>query len=186
MVQSSKSIFSILTDTHHFLSYFRYLDLRISLSPKDHRFYFVHGLYCEEITKPLEEIRQFLDDHPNEFVIFDCQHFYLFGNGDYARLEKILLSTFKDKFYAPSDGKLSDLTLFHAHALKKQLLVVYRYSHVPSQFWPSDCWPTPWPNQFQVKKLQNYLDTMIKHRSPQAGYVSQCVLTPPVKFILPR
>lgn len=162
------------------------MDLRISLCPKDGRFYFVHGLYCEEISKPLDEIRQFLDDHPNEFVIFDCQHFYLFGNGDYHRLEKILLNLFKDKFYTPSDGNLNDLTLFRAHSMKKQLLVVYRYSHVPQQFWPSDCWPTPWPNQFQVKKLRNYLDIMIKHRSPQAGYVTQCVLTPPVKFILPR
>lgn len=156
------------------------------MNPKDNNFYFVHGLYCEEITEPLRQIRNFMDEHPNEFIIFDCQHFYNFANGDYGRLERILLKIFESKFYIRVNGALVELTLNKAHELKAQLLVIYRNSRVPYEFWSSDCWPTPWPNQINVKKLKTYLDQNIRYRSPDAGFVSQCVLTPPVKFIVPR
>ncbi|XP_055297283.1 PI-PLC X domain-containing protein 3 isoform X3 [Sitodiplosis mosellana] len=164
----------------------RYLDLRICMQPKNFNFYFVHGLYCEEITEPLREIRKFMDEHPNEFIIIDCQHFYNFSNGDYDRLNKILFKIFQDKFFTQTTGPLTKVTIDWANSLKKQLLVVYRYSQVPKEFWPGDCWPTPWPNQINVKKLEAVLDTNIKYRSANTGYVSQCVLTPPVKFIVPR
>lgn len=156
------------------------------MKPKCHNFYFVHGLYCEEITEPLMEVQNFLIEHPNEFVIFDCQHFYNFSNGDYDRLNKIFFKIFQDKFFTSSNGSLPELTLNLANSLKKQLLVIYRYRSVPKEFWSSDYWPTPWPNEINVKKLEEDLDAKIKYRSPFTGYVSQCVLTPPVKFIIPR
>lgn len=156
------------------------------MHPKTFNFYFVHGLFCEEITEPLQEIRKFMDENPDEVIIFDCQHFYNFSSGDYERLNKILYKIFQDKFITPSESDLTKLTLEHANSLKRQLLIVYRYSQVPKEFWPGSCWPTPWPNQIKVKKLEAYLEANIKHRSPNTGYVSQCVLTPPVKFIVPR
>lgn len=156
------------------------------MQPKSFNFYFVHGLYCEEITEPLREIRKFMDEHPNEFIIFDCQHFYNFSNGDYDRLNKIFFKIFQDKFFTQTTGPLTKLTLAQANSLKKQLLVVYRYSHVPKEFWPGECWPTPWPNQINVKRLEAVLDANIKLRASNTGYVTQCVLTPPVKFIVPR
>lgn len=167
-------------------SLFSYLDLRICMHPKSHRFYFVHGLYCEEITEPLQAIKQFMDDHPKEFIVFDCQHFYNFSNGDYDRLNKMLIKIFHDKFYTPANGPLTKLTLDYANLLKKQLMVVYRYAHEPVEFWPGNSWPTPWPNQIKVTKLKAYLDASLKYRCANGGYVSQCVLTPPVKFIVPR
>lgn len=165
---------------------YRFFDLRISMNVTDNDFYFVHGLYCEQITQPLRQISDYLDEHPEEFVIFDCQHFYNFNDGDYERLENILRSIFANRFFTRSDGPLEKLTLNRANAMKRQLLVVYRHTRVPNEFWPSCSWPTPWPNQIKVKKLEAYLDAMIAHRSPDAGYVSQCVLTPPVGFIIPR
>lgn len=149
-------------------------------------FYFVHGLYCEEITEPLQQIRQFMDAHPNEFIIFDCQHFYNFSNGDYARLNKILLKIFEGKCYTSDDGALNKCTLEYANSLNRQLLVIYRYHQVPREFWGGGNWPTPWPNQIKVKKLEEYLDQNIQYRDPYTGYTRQCVLTPPVKFIVPR
>lgn len=127
-----------------------------------------------------------MDDHPNEFIVFDCQHFYNFANGDYKRLEKIFRTIFRDKLYTRNDGKLAEMTLNKAIASQRQLLVIYRYASVPDVFWPSDEWPTPWPNQFKVKKLEMSLETNIRHRMPDTGYVTQCVLTPPVRFIVPR
>lgn len=156
------------------------------MNVKDNNFYFVHGLFSEEITQPLQQISDYLDEHPTEFVIFDCQHFYKFSNGDYGRLENILRKIFANRFYTIDDGRLTELTLNRANSRKRQLLVVYRYSRVPREFWPGESWPTPWPNQIKVYKLKAYLDCMIRHRSPETGYVSQCVLTPPVGFIIPR
>lgn len=160
--------------------------MRISRNPKDNHFYFVHGLYCEKITEPLVQFRKFMDDHPHEFVVFDCQHFYNFADDDYRRLETIFRTIFRDRFYRRTDGKLTDMTLNRTTALRRQLLVIYRCSSVPDEFWPSDEWPTPWPNQFKVKQLEACLETNIKLRSPETGYVTQCVLTPPVRFIVPR
>lgn len=164
----------------------RYFDLRICMNPKDNNFYFVHGLFCEEISEPFERIRQFLDEHPKEFLIFDCQHFYNFSNGDYGRLERILLKIFGTILYSPMNGSLQNLSLSNARSLNKQLIVIYRNSNVPEKFWSSDVWPTPWPNQIKIKKLINYLDSSLSYRSATTGYVTQCVLTPPVKFIVPR
>lgn len=172
---------------YYFVQTRRYFDLRICMNHKDASFYFVHSLFSEEITEPLQQICTYLDEHPNEFIIFDCQHFYNFTHADYERFEDILRKIFANRFYTRHDGRLDELTLNRANSIKRQLLVVYRYSHVPKEFWPSDSWPTPWPNQIKVKKLKSYLNTMISvNRSPHAGYVSQCVLTPPVRFIVPR
>lgn len=127
-----------------------------------------------------------MDEHPNEFIIFDCQHFYNFSNGDYSRLDKIVTKIFHGKFYTSEDGPLNKLTLEYANSLKRQLLVIYRYHIVPMEFWGGSLWPTPWPNQIKVKKLEEYLEHDIQYRSPDTGYTRQCVLTPPVKFIIPR
>lgn len=68
------------------------------------------------------------------------------------------------------------------------MLIIFRNSwHMPAEFWPADAWPTPWPDQIRVDRLQSYLEASLQRRpAVGAGYVSQCVLTPPVHFIVPR
>lgn len=179
--------FSVFHQTYPALCLLRsFLDFRICMNPKDNRFYFAHGLFCEEISKALKCIGSFLNEHPNEFVIIDCQHFYNFSNGDYGRLERILLNTFEQILYQPKDGSIQELSLSMAHSVQKQMVIIYRYSFVPNQFWPSNCWPTPWPNQISISKLERSLELSLSYRSPDIGYVTQCVLTPPPKFIVPR
>lgn len=161
--------------------------MRICLNGKDKKFYFVHGLYCEEINEPLIQIQQFLENHRDEFVILDCQHFYDFSENDYTILANEMLKIFQNNVYGQNHGNLVDLTLEKAKAQKTQVLIIYRSSQcVQSQFWPSDCWPTPWPNQIKIPKLEKYLDLSLANRSPECGFVTQCVITPPVDFIVPR
>ena len=50
----------------------------------------------------------------------------------------------------------------------------------------SKSYPTLWPNKIKVKDLKQYLETSLETRSADTGFVSQCVLTPDVKFIVPR
>lgn len=153
----------------------------------DKKFYFVHGLYCEEITEPLNEIQQFIESHRGEFVILDCQHFYDFSDNDYDSLANQMLKIFQNNIYSQHHGNLSDLSLEKAEAQKTQVLIIYRSSRVvPAQFWPSDYWPTPWPNQIKIPKLEKYLALSLENRSPECGFVTQCVVTPPVDYIVPR
>lgn len=68
-----------------------------------------------------------------------------------------------------------------------QILIIYRNDvQKKKEFFSSCDWPTPWPNKIKIDKLKNYLDDSLKERDPNCGYVSQCVLTPDVKFIVPR
>lgn len=173
--------------TNQLCSGVRYFDLRISRKLSDNQFYFVHGLYSEEILHPLNELKAFLLTHPCEFFILDCQHFYNFTGKDYARLEKILLDLFGDKIYGRYDGHLDECTLRRMAEMKKQLLIIFRHNQrVPMQFWPATYWPTPWPNQININELKQFLDDAIFRRPKECGYVTQCVLTPSVQFIVPR
>ena len=101
--------------TKQLLNGVRYFDLRISLQLHDNKFYFVHGLFCDEIHGPLGEIKRFLDTHPSEFVIFDFQHFYEFADKDYAVLADKINEIFGNKIYGPSDGDLKNVTLDNAN-----------------------------------------------------------------------
>ncbi|XP_052868522.1 PI-PLC X domain-containing protein 2 [Anopheles cruzii] len=165
----------------------RYFDLRICMKRPENKFYFVHGLFCEEIMDPLEQLKDFLRTHPKEFVVLDCQHFYLFNPTDHCMLSAELNRFFDKKIYSRNVNQLKDCTLASATASGKQVLIVYRSDAcVNDRFWLSQDWPTPWPNEINVKKLQQYLDESLAQRTSDTGFVSQCVLTPSVRYIVPR
>ncbi|XP_053694842.1 PI-PLC X domain-containing protein 2 [Sabethes cyaneus] len=165
----------------------RYFDLRICMKRPEDKFFFVHGLFCEEITDSLEQLKDFLRTHPREFVILDCQHFYLFNPTDHCMLSAELNRIFDKKIYSRNVSQLKDCTLESATSSGKQVLIVYRSDAcVNDRFWLSQDWPTPWPNEIKVKKLRQYLDESLAQRNPDTGYVSQCVLTPTVRYIVPR
>lgn len=131
----------------------------------------------------------YLESQPNEFVILDCQHFYNFT----AKNHKQLIYTFQNLFGSKIFGRLENgndlkkLTLESAAITGKQLLIVYRCdAQVVDEFWFSQSYPTLWPNKVNVKDLKQYLETSLEKRSSNTGFVSQCVLTPDVKFIVPR
>jgi hypothetical protein len=135
----------------------------------------------------LYKLKDLIDTHKNEFLILDCQHFYDFTQEHHQQLIEFLLTVFKQKIYEKSDNKLVECTLNSACDDSKQILIIYRNEYCErEEFWGSDDWPTPWPNQIDVKKLQVYLEETLRNRHPNKGFVSQCVLTPTTKFIIPR
>ncbi|KXJ75575.1 PI-PLC X domain-containing protein 3 [Aedes albopictus] len=165
----------------------RYFDLRICMKRPENKFYFVHGLFCEEVTEPLEQLKEFLRTHPREFIVLDCQHFYLFNPTDHCVLSAELNRIFDKKIYSRNVNQLKDCTLESATGNGQQILIVYRSDAcVNDRFWLSQDWPTPWPNEVNVKQLRQYLDESLTQRNPDAGFVSQCVLTPSVRYIVPR
>uniref|UniRef100_A0A1B0EZZ8 Putative glycosylphosphatidylinositol-specific phospholipase c n=1 Tax=Lutzomyia longipalpis TaxID=7200 RepID=A0A1B0EZZ8_LUTLO len=166
----------------------RYLDFRISFRRPEEKYFFVHGLYCEEIIDPLQEVRDFLDTHPGEVIILDIQHMYQFDEKNHAELMGMLQKILGDKLWPREGNVLSRWTPQLAEESGKQIVIIYRnpLGAKMGEFWTSDDWPTPWPNQTNVSKLQEFLERGLLTRSPHRGYVTQCVLTPNISYTVPR
>jgi hypothetical protein len=167
----------------------RYFDLRVSTKQNDDRFYFVHSLYCEPIDKPFQEIMEFLNEHPKELIILDFQHFYAFQDSDHHRLKDIVINMFGERIFGKNHNKnrLSDLTLQRAEEEGRQVIVIYRETkEVVDRFWYANHFPTPWPDTTRVSDLRDFLDRRLKKRKPDIGFVSQMVITPDARFIVPK
>ncbi|XP_008196716.1 PI-PLC X domain-containing protein 3 isoform X2 [Tribolium castaneum] len=165
----------------------RYFDLRIATKPNEDKFYFVHGLYSGEVGGILDEIKAFLDTHPFEVVILDCQHFYAFEQADHERLMQLLTSVFGHKLL-PYMSHMDHITLqYMTNECRYQVIVVYRSDAArfgQPLLWPSGCFPTPWANTDSIPELIAFLSDMLKQRDPLMGYISQCVLTPSSCFVV--
>ncbi|CAG9788610.1 unnamed protein product [Diatraea saccharalis] len=163
----------------------RYLDLRLATKPGTNAFYFTHGLYADEITEPLNQVKEFVDTHPGEVVILDFQHFYGFTPEDHQRLMRFLLNFFRQRI-VPRQIDLRTITLNTLSRLKQQIVVVYRNQAVyaTGEFWQPQMVPSPWPQTERVSTLFSFLENVKRH--PGMGFVHQAVLTPTPSFIVFR
>ncbi|CAB3253166.1 unnamed protein product [Arctia plantaginis] len=163
----------------------RYLDLRLATMPNSDNFYFTHGLYGEEISGALTQVKEFVDKHPGEVVILDCQHFYGFTPRHHQMLMRYLLNLYGARL-VPRQLDLRAITLNYLNRLKMQVIVVYRNESVyaTTEFWQPQMLPSPWPRQDSVNGLINFLENVRRH--PSSGFVHQAVLTPTATFIVLR
>lgn len=163
----------------------RYFDLRLAAKPNDTDTYFVHGLFGCEITQPLMQLDEWLTNHPNEIVILDFQHFYAFNEARHrAVVEKIKL-IFQRKI-CPAYNKLDNVSLQWMNSMKYQVIVIYRNIIAKHEMnvWPNGFWPTPWPDTVNTDRLIEFLNKSLSERSRSAGFVSQCLLTPDVTYVM--
>lgn len=166
----------------------RFFDLRVAWNEKEQKIYYVHGLYSEEITESFDELYTFLQEHPGEFVIIDFQHFYNFDTPHHQLLIDHLMKFFHSMIFQ-NDSRayhLPHLTLNRANSTGKQLIVTYRSCYSSPIFFTSRDFPTPWPNSTSVDYLKEFLDEQLKTRSPEQGWITQCVITPDANYIIPR
>ncbi len=163
----------------------RYLDLRVAKKSVDDKIYFLHGLFGAEVNQPLKEIADWLSTHPQETLILDFQHFYKFSEADHLGLIDQVKYVFRGKM-CPASSKLDHLTLEWMKLERYQVIVVYRniVAQNFSNLWPSGLWPTPWPDTVNKDRLVNFLTDGLRSRSRSTGYVSQCVLTPDVPYVI--
>ncbi|VVC40810.1 Phosphatidylinositol-specific phospholipase C, X domain,PLC-like phosphodiesterase, TIM beta/alpha-barrel [Cinara cedri] len=162
----------------------RYFDLRMATKPNDINFYTVHALYGNPIMKELRNIKAFLKSHSKEFLVLDFQHFYNFSESDHSRLLSILKLLFHNKI-CPYLHSIEKLNLDRMRKNNWQVIIIYRHNNIKDDiFWPSSHWPTPWPQTTSYKKLIHFLECGLKQRKQNAGYVTQCLFTPDIKFIL--
>ncbi|XP_026748010.1 PI-PLC X domain-containing protein 3 isoform X2 [Trichoplusia ni] len=163
----------------------RYFDLRLATKPDDDNFYFTHGLYGDEISTALTQVKEFTESHPGEVVILDCQHFYGFTREHHQKLMRYLLNLYGPRL-VPRQIDLQAITLNSLNRLKMQVIVVYRNESVyaTSEFWQPQMLPSPWPQQDTIDGLNTFLGNIRRH--PGTGFVHQAVLTPTPTFIVLR
>ncbi|XP_003694563.1 PI-PLC X domain-containing protein 2 [Apis florea] len=163
----------------------RYLDLRVATKSTDANIYFVHGLYGSKIYQPLQEIAEWLSFHSNEIVILDFQHFYSFSETNHSHLVETIFRIFQTKL-CPVASMFDHITLNWLNLEKYQVIVIYRnvFAQNYSNLWPSCLWHTPWPNTVRVNELIDFLDIKLKARPLEIGFISQCLLTPDIPYIL--
>lgn len=165
----------------------RYFDLRIATKKDTDKLFFVHGLYAGEVQEKLNEVLAFLNEHPQEIVILDCQHFYEFHDRDHQHLMNMINATFGYKLL-PYTYDMTKLSLDYLTVLNKyQIIAVYRSDAARDnqpKLWPSDSFPTPWPNTDNIDVLLSKLDTTLGYRNELKGFVSQCILTPSSEFVM--
>lgn len=160
----------------------RYFDLRMATKPNDNNFYTVHALYGDPVMKELVNIKEFLVTHTKEILVLDFQHFYNFSEADHNQLSSVLKLLFHNMI-CPYYYPIEKLNLDTMRANNWQVIIIYRHSQ-DDIFWPSSYWPTPWPQTTSYKKLIEFLECGLKKRKQNAGYVTQCLFTPDVKFIM--
>ncbi|XP_029053702.1 PI-PLC X domain-containing protein 2 [Osmia bicornis bicornis] len=163
----------------------RYLDLRVATKPMNGDIYFVHGLYGSKIYQPLQQVAEWLSSHPNETVILDFQHFYSFSEMDHRHLVDTILQIFHSKL-CPTASTFTHITLNWLTLERYQVIVIYRniYAQNYSNLWPSGLWRTPWPDTVRVNELIDFLNRELQARPLGIGFISQCLLTPDMPFVL--
>lgn len=163
----------------------RYLDLRVATKPSDGDIYFLHGLYGSKIYEPLQQVAEWLSSHSNEIIILDFQHFYSFSDEDHRRLVDTIFRIFQRKL-CPLSYSFDHVTLHRLNLEKYQVIVIYRnvFAQNNLNLWLSGLWRTLWPNTVRVNELTDFLDLELQTRPTEIGFVSQCVLTPDVPYVL--
>ncbi|XP_069947616.1 PI-PLC X domain-containing protein 2-like, partial [Cherax quadricarinatus] len=161
----------------------RYFDIRVAV--RSSKFYFVHGLFGEDLGPILYEIRHFLSKHPGEVVLLDFQHFHGLSATDHAALIAYIKELFSD-LLCPYFHELQHLTLSYLAMCKYQVLVFYRHKETTqtvSWLWSSASLPNPWPEATSVGRMLSFLEVKLQERDPAAFFVTQCVLTPSLPYV---
>ncbi|XP_026321565.1 PI-PLC X domain-containing protein 3 [Hyposmocoma kahamanoa] len=163
----------------------RYFDLRLATKTNSEQFFFTHGVYADEISKALNQVKEYVYSHPEEVVILDFQHFYGFTPQDHQRLMRYLLQLYGHSL-VPRTFDLLTVTLNSLNRQRQQIIVVYRHEAVyaTSEFWQPQMLPSPWPQQDRTEGLIDFFYKV--KRNPGTGFVHQAVLTPTPTFIVLR
>lgn len=85
----------------------------------------------------------------------------------------------------PYCKSMTNITLESMTRDNYQVIIIYRadFSIVEELLWPTVCFPTPWPDTTQISQLISKLNQGLKNRNTSVGFISQCVLTPNIRYV---
>ena len=164
----------------------RYLDLRVAATPDGQSFYTCHGVYCVAMTEVLQEIRDFLQAHPQEIVLLDFNHFYGMQAEHHEAFAKLLMDTLGDKI-ATQPCLTPSSTVQEYWDAQVQAVVIYHdvptHQASDGKLWHKHTIHSPWPNKNKTKELRENLETNVKARNKNRFFVLQGILTPDGELI---
>jgi hypothetical protein len=167
----------------------RYFDFRV-ISDGD-TIKVAHALYGDAVDGMIDQIKTFVDTHPQEIVLLDFNHFYRMGDGHHQRLISKLQQAFGPKLIPPpawgrqgQDGPETDALLIrNLWSKRQQVMVLYDDAHpdaVP-EFWTAGInnGSSYWPNKPSFGAMKTSLDaTMAGETLAQKNFwVLQMLLT---------
>ena len=97
----------------------RYFDLRVASRQDTNDLYLVHSLYAQDVPTFLNNVRDFLMDHPKEVVLLDFNHFYEMTQEQHEQLLDTIGSILGDKLWPR--GTIDNTTLANMWAGEKQV-----------------------------------------------------------------
>lgn len=169
----------------------RYLDMRLASKSGTEDIYLAHGLYGHTLEYALDEIDDFLNEHPKEVILLDCNHFNGMESAQHLACQKLIQSKFPSKLCPDMSQNMKSLTLDFLWKNNYQVICFYQNgSEIPSDFWGEAGISSPWPNTVDDDTLLKALEAEYEDRSEEKSenstkfFVYQGLLTPDVKYVV--
>lgn len=184
------SVTQSMTVTEQLEAGIRYFDIRTA--GKDNvtdDWFSYHGFYGSRMKPIMHDVKQFLQQHPKEVVLFHFQGFYKIDEEEHQRVKEFVLGLFGDILVPSPVGNSANLTLEEIQSKKQQLIVLYNDTEVGKHplFWSAEEFlHNPWPNTPDVIVMVDKLTTWYNQGERPYGWfgVTQGVLTPSVETIV--
>jgi hypothetical protein len=133
-----------------------------------------------EVVRILQEVDTFLAGHESEAILRFPPFLFIYQRKSFV---------FHDSHYGRKCVQhhiLSHVTLHWMKERGYQVFVIYCDNAAAgvSVYWPSNSWPTPWPQTTSVRTMIPFLEEKMAFRPMHTSFVTQCILTPDIKFIL--
>eukprot|EP00760_Papus_ankaliazontas_P006230 PhM_4_TR12954/c0_g1_i1/m.60122 len=158
----------------------RYIDFRVDYDSGADAMRIAHGLFGPAIKDVVAQVKQFHDEHPEEFLIIAFNSFDTMNPGLHARLVQLLQDSFGVDAMVTKANK--DMTLGQLQSTTKQrIFLLYNDPDIVSAHdWlmcQGDFLFDPWANKDTVQPLHDFLADTIKQRPPGRLFNLQGQLT---------
>ena len=150
----------------------RYFDIRVE--EYNNIYYTVHSLLSIELNNILNEILNFIINHPSEKIIIDINHLYNITN--YNNLQEYLLNKFNEYLI---DNNISNFTK-PISEVQGNIYLFYTIDN--NKIFPNNLINSIW---YDTNNINNLCNNIINETlQPNKLNICQCILTPKTEDIL--
>ena len=172
----------------------RYLDIRVV--NVERVFHVAHGLLGATCDDVFAQVGAFLDTHPGELVVVDCNHFHHFGGKDDHLAFIALIQAHLQRYLPRNDGSKLDAKSAFGALIDAGVRCIVLYGGadflgVASAAVAAGCWlrtersiVSPWPRAGNLTDLRARLSVLDSASARAPGlFVLQCVVTPNARLV---
>jgi len=142
----------------------RYFDVRLSFNEVENKYYTVHNYFSTPIEEVVEEVAEFLEANPGEFIILDIQHVYGIDYNDENEFLKIRdyfdAAQIFDYAYPNNIKDLNEITYGDITNQKTEagVIIFSKFKTEDSLFWDyEENIRSSWANEDEYDKIIEYL-----------------------------